>query len=66
MKKNHKIAVVIFLSLVMIGLFMSIFITVEKAQDNAVVSVTEEDKFTIQYLAAINALWVKNSKNMSL
>jgi hypothetical protein len=45
MKKYHKIAVVIFLSLVMIGLFMSIFITVDESPpDNTVVIVTEEDK----------------------
>lgn len=45
MKKHYKIVVVVILSLIMIGLFMSIFITVEETiPDNAVVIITEEDK----------------------
>ena len=45
MKKHYKILVVIFLSLIMVGLFLSIFITVDETiPDNATVIVTKEDK----------------------
>ena len=45
MGKNHKTAVVIFISLVVIALFLSIYITVEETiPGNAVVVVTLEDK----------------------
>lgn len=62
MKKKRKIAVVAILSIIMICLFMSIFITVEETiPDNAVVIVTEEDKlyhsiwFDPDYIAARTA-----------
>ena len=45
MTKNKKIAVIIILCLIMVGLFVSILITVEETiPDNAIVIVTEEDK----------------------
>lgn len=67
MKKYHKIAVVIFLSLVMIGLFMSIFITVEESPpDNTVVIVTEEDKVYHSIFGGYKCLMGKTAKTMSL
>ena len=45
MGKNQKIVIVVFISLVVIALFLSIYITVEEAiPGNAVVVVTSEDK----------------------
>lgn len=45
MKKRYKTVVVILLSLIMIGLFLSIFITVQETiPNNAIVVVTKEDK----------------------
>ena len=67
MTKNQKIAVIIILSLMMIGLFVSIFITVEETiPDNAVVIVTEEDKFYHSIHVDIICLEGKTPKSMPL
>ena len=67
MKKHHKIAVVIFLSLVMIGLFLSIFITVEETiPANAVVIATEEDKLYHSIFGGYKCLMGKEARTMTL
>lgn len=67
MKKIHKTVVVISLSLIMIGLFMSIFITVEETiPDNAVVIVTKEDKLYHSIFGGYKCLMGKEAKTMTL
>jgi len=67
MKINQKIAVVSILCLIMIGLFTSIFITVEETiPDNAVVIVTEEDKLYHSIHVDIICLMGKAANNMTL
>ena len=67
MKKNHKIVVVIILSIIMIGLFMSIFITVDETPpDNAVVIVTQEDKLYHSIFGGEKCLLGKTAKTMTL
>lgn len=67
MTKNQKIAVVIILSLIMVGLFMSIFITVEETiPDNAVVIVTEEDKLYHSIHVDFICVEGKTAKTMTL
>ena len=67
MKKQHKIVVVIFLILIMIGLFLSIFITVEETMpDNALVIVTEEDKLYHSIFGGDVCFLGKEAKTMPL
>ncbi len=67
MKKYHKTVVVIFLSLIMIGLFMSIFITVEETiPDNAFVIITEEDKLYHSIFGGYKCLAGKTSRSVRL
>jgi hypothetical protein len=67
MKKHHKTVVVIILSIIMIGLFMSIFITVDETPPgNAVVIVTQEDKLYHSIFGGEKCLLGKTAKTMTL